>query len=265
MTQELDDGGADGVLEAVLDTSSGAAYAEWYDHGVISHELSDSERLSDDEVVAYLLRHRDFFTERPEVLECMVPPPRWKDGPVVDLQRRWMETLRNEMAGLRDCATQVIETSRRNMATLESVHAAVLALLDAEDAPTLLRRVGDTLPALLDVELASLALEPCDLGSETKSCLIELDVGDVELLIGADRDVALISDVATIDFAACEEEGIRSAALVRVPLGADAPHGLLAFGSSESGAFHPRQGTELLRFLAQVVAWRLRRLLPQPA
>jgi uncharacterized protein YigA (DUF484 family) len=53
-----------------------------------------------------------------------------------------------------------------------------------------------------------------------------------------------------------------AAALARVRCGADVPAGVLAFGSRRDNAFHPGQGTELLRLLAKVVEVCLIRLLP---
>ena len=43
------------------------------------------------------------------------------------------------------------------------------------------------------------------------------------------------------------------------------PVGLLGFGCRRDGAFHPGQGTELLRFLAKIVEVCVARLLPIPS
>ena len=43
------------------------------------------------------------------------------------MQRYMVESLRGEIAGLRDCANEVIETSRANLAIQTRTHAAVLA------------------------------------------------------------------------------------------------------------------------------------------
>ena len=90
----------------------------------------------------------------------MTPPARWSGDTVVDMQRYMVESLRGEIAGLRDCANEVIETSRANLAIQSRTHAAVLALVAAPDIDQLIRAVSDDLPILLDVDVAVLSIEP---------------------------------------------------------------------------------------------------------
>ena len=89
--------------------------------------------LTDEQVVAYLREHPDFFAQRAALLQIMTPPARWSGDTVVDMQRYMVESLRGEIAGLRDCANEVIETSRANLAIQSRTHAAVLALVAAPD------------------------------------------------------------------------------------------------------------------------------------
>ena len=54
---------------------------------------------------------------------------------------------------------------------------------------------------------------------------------------------------------------VRSYALLRLGFGPKSPGGLLALGSSDADGFHPRQGTELIDFLARVLEHCVRRWL----
>ena len=54
---------------------------------------------------------------------------------------------------------------------------------------------------------------------------------------------------------------IRSYALLRLKFGPKLPGGLLALGSSDAAGFRPRQGTELIGFLARVLEICVRRWL----
>ncbi|MFO1152263.1 MAG: DUF484 family protein [Rhodospirillales bacterium] len=227
------------------------------DHGFLAAPLCDGyqNEMSDAQVVDYLERNPDFFVCRPSLLQNMTPPARWNNGAVVDLQRHWVDVLTGELQGLRECASSVIETSRVNLATQVRMHAAVLALLDADTLAEVLDLVGEELPHLFDVDTACIGIEAPGVVPEG---VIALPVGAVAELIG-DRDVVLLESIAddgTLFGPACET--IRSAAVVRLQLGA--VPGLLSFGSSVADTFSPRQGKELLLFLGQVVGWCITRL-----
>lgn len=230
-----------------------------YAHGVVAPRSAAGE----DEVVAYLRDHPQFFVDRPELLQVMVPPSRWTGDTVVDMQRYMVETLRGEIAGLRDCANEVIETSRANLATQSRAHAAVLVLVAAADMEGLVRTIADDLPILLDVDVCLLSFEP---GPELELMISgtgRLRLGDVDRFVGPGRDVALYREMADDGTIFGEGAGlVRSAALTRVRYAADGQSGLLAFGSRRDSAFHPGQGTELLRFLGKVVETCLGRLMP---
>jgi uncharacterized protein len=222
--------------------------------------------LTDEQVADYLRDHPDFFTQRPALLQAMTPPDRWAGDTVVDMQRYMVESLRGEIAGLRDCANEVIETSRANLAIQTRTHAAVLALVAAPDLEHLMRAVTDDLPILLDVDLAVLSVERARGLELMIDGIGRLHGGDVDRFIGPGRDVALYREVADDGTLFGAGAGlVRSAALARIRCGDDAPVGVLAFGSRRDSAFHPGQGTELLRFLAKVVEVCLIRLLPIPA
>jgi uncharacterized protein YigA (DUF484 family) len=219
--------------------------------------------IGEDQVVAYLREHPDFFIDRPELLQQMVPPSRWTGETVVDMQRHMVESLRGEIAGLRDCANEVIETSRANLATQSRAHAAVLVLVAAADMDGLIRTITDDLPILLDVDVCLLSFEP---GPDLEFMISgtgRLRLGDVDRFVGQGRDVALYREMADDGTIFGAGAGlVRSAALARVQHAADGQAGLLAFGSRRDRAFHPGQGTELLRFLGKVVETCLCRLMP---
>ena len=51
------------------------------------------------------------------MLDALAPPARWSGDGVVDMQQYLINRNRSEMDELRDCAQDVIETSRSNMST----------------------------------------------------------------------------------------------------------------------------------------------------
>lgn len=231
--------------------------------------------ISEDEVAAYLESNPDFFLARPHLLQRMTPPERWNNGAVVDLQRHWVGVLKEEIEGLRACASTVIETSRENLATQLRMHAAVLGLLEAPDLGAVLELIREDLPELFQVDIACIGVEIAPPGTSAADPAAGPGPGSGDAAIGLPDDVGLlppgmvdeifgdapvrlfgeIDDDGTLFGAACAV--IRSAALVRLDPGAGTTPGLLAFGCCAPEAFSPRQGSELLRFLGHVVAWRL--------
>lgn len=219
--------------------------------GAADERLTD---LSAEQVADYLARHPEFFETNGHLLSTMAAPGRWSGG-VVDIQKVMLDRRVEEIAELRNCAIEVIETSRTNMTVQTRTHAAVLALLTAVTFDQLLKVVQEDLPLLLDVDVAVLAFEAGDralaelVASETRY----LKTGAVDALIGEDKDVRLIREVHDDGTLFGGAAGlVRSAAVARLRPCRTTPAGLLALGS-RSGTFHPGQGTELLQFLARVL------------
>ena len=209
---------------------------------------------SAEQVADYLARHPEFFEANGHLFASMPAPGRWSGG-VVDIQKVMLDRRIEEIEELRNCAVEVIETSRTNMTVQTRTHAAILALLAATSFEHLLRVVGEDVPLLLDVDVAVLAFEAGDrpiaelVATETRY----FRTGMVDELIGADKDVRLIRDVRDDGTLFGGAAGlVRSAALVRLRPNRNTPPGLLALGS-RGATFQPGQGTELLQFLARVL------------
>ena len=259
------------------------------DKPAVVDDQAPAEDVSGDAVADYLRRHPDFFTDRLDLLSDMTAPDRWSGDSVVDIQRFQAERRLSEIDDLRNCAQEVIATSRSNMSVQTRTHAAVLAMLSAADLEHLLRIINDDLPLLLDVDVVTLCIEapegieapgspesgPRAVPGKALGALLamaevqKLPRGGVDGILGAEENVRLLRDIkdgtevgGTLFGAAA---GLaRSAALARLRPGREIPAGLVAMGSRES-AFHPGQGTELIGFLARVLESCLHRLVEPPA
>jgi hypothetical protein len=217
-----------------------------------------------EEIASFLRSHPDFFSRCPELLRHLMPPARYSGDTVIDLQQYMVGMLRDELAGLRDCAHTVIETSRLNLATQMRTHAAVLAMIGAESLAQMVRIVTGDLPIFLDVDAAALALEgTADLTAAAPELRL-FEWGTVDRLLGLDQDVALFQQFSDDGELFGTNAGrIKSAAFARLQPGAPSAEGVLILGAFQEDTFDPRQGTDLLRFLAQVCEVCLKRLLPQ--
>ncbi len=213
---------------------------------------------TEQQVAKFLRVHPDFLIRHPELLLVLSPPSRWKDEDgVVDMQVFMIDRLRDEVERVKGAAEHVIHTSRSNMSIQNRTHEAVVALLAAEDMAGLAEAVSDDLPALLDVDVATLGFEagdgfPPELAVTGVSRLPE---GTVETVMGgADRDCALAEEMPGDPLLFGEGHAlVQSSAMVRLVAEGRRPPGVLALGSRHGRTFHAGQGTELLSFLARVI------------
>jgi len=220
---------------------------------------SGEDGITGENVADYLARHPDFFTDKLELLSEMTAPSRWSGDSIVDMQRFQAERRLDEIDELRNCAQEVIETSRSNMSVQTRTHAAVLAAMSAVSLEHLIRVVNDDLPLLLDVDVVILGFETPE-GSALPSDVHKLPPGTVDTLLGEVGSIRLFRDM--------EDDGtifgagaglVRSAAIARLRPGVGVPTGLFAMGSRGS-TFHSGQGTELIGFLARAFESCLHRL-----
>ena len=168
-----------------------------------------------------------------------------------------------------------------NVAGMNQVHRACLALLDPDDFTEFLRVLTRDVAAILGVEVIRLGLEApaaepgSSLGPEgpCRDVVVALPAGGADAYVtqgrglGARRVTLRQLHRASPDFYGAEAPEIRSEALIRLGLGAGADDSgsghpaLLAFGARDGHRFHPDQGTDLLAFFGAVFERSLRRWL----
>ncbi len=217
---------------------------------------SDDFILSATNVAGYLLDNPDFLADNPDILKSLTPPSRWSGDGVVDMQQFLMDRLRGEIDNLRECAQDLIETSRNNMTNQTRAHTTVLALLAAGSFENMIRVITDDLPLILDVDVISIGYEIPETPDErlVSDNLRRFGEGAADSLLGVGEDVMLLEDAVDDGFLFGSASGlVRSAAISRLRPGLTTPTGLLALGSRGQGMFHPGQGTELLTFMSRIV------------
>jgi uncharacterized protein YigA (DUF484 family) len=220
-----------------------------------------------EDVASYLRRHPDFLVKHPELLAVLTPPRIDRGDRVVDMQHFMVHHQRAEIATLKSQHKSLIATTRANLAAQTRVHSAVLAILTAKSFEHLIQIVTTDLAALLDADVVTIAVERQASGQTTPRARLPhpgvqiLDPGTVAEVLGAERDVILQTDMRGDPRLFGDGVGlVRSAALVRLPVAARAPAGMLCIGTRKPGKFQTGQGTELLSFLARalgvtIAAW----------
>ena len=208
------------------------------------------------DVVEYLHTHPDFLLNNPEVLAIITPPTHHTEGNVLDLQMFMLQQLQKEVRKLSGNWTELIATSRSNMATQTQIHSAVLAMLRSETEAELVHKICFDFTDILNVDAVALCAEEDAILQDDgdQSPVRRLKLGSVDALMGPGREILLRSKADQLD----EVFGpaaplVRSDALIRLSFLDQKGRGVLALGARESEKFHPGQGTELMGFLARAV------------
>lgn len=221
------------------------------------------DQLSEGAVIRYLLMNPNFLVDHIEILRRIAPREEWSGESVIDLQTIMMDRSQEAIDDLRSATRSVIETSRNNMSIQSRCHAAVVAVLEPDNFEDIIRVVSEDWPTILDVDVVTLGFEfsRAPLPALVNQYVRKLPLGTTRQLLGADMNVRLFGEM--IDDGTLFGEGsgiVQSAALARIDSGFELPPGLLSLGARDD-AFAPGQGTELLAFLANVLAVTVRRCL----
>lgn len=210
--------------------------------------------LNDIKVRRYLEQRPDFLEENPDLLGTLIPPEYPRGEGVIDFQRYMVKRLQGHVRDLDDFQSRLVEATRSNFTNQIRVHSAVLMLLEASSAEELAQLITSDWTELLGVDVISIAFEESTAGSAKIRGIGQLPDGWIEANMAEENALILRGDIIGAD----EIFGraaplVRAEALVRLNGRAGTPQGLLAFGSREAESFYPGQGTELLKFVGQVV------------
>ena len=179
---------------------------------------------------------------------------------VVDIRGRAMEALEHRLDRLESTHESVISAAYENQSGMQTIHRAVLSLLEPMDFAAFLDTLESEVAPILRVETLKLVMEsPGDAAPSDTGPLVVSPPGSVGRMIAAGRKAPRGDDIV-LRRASTETRGvhgieIRSEALLPLDLGPGRWPGLLLMGSADATRFTPAQGTDLLRFFGQ--AFRL--------
>lgn len=217
-------------------------------------------------VVEYLRRHPDFLTTHPELLRVLASPSRTSGDGVVDMQTFMIERLRAEIERLTDHRAALIATGRAARAAQARVQEAVVAMMAARSLEHLLEVVTVDFLDLLRLDVVTLCVEN---GADGKPCakpgVRRVEPGLLDAVMGDDGESLFLADAPGDERLFGAGAGLaRSAALLRIDLGANAPSCLLALGARAPGVFPARGDGVLYAFLARALEHCLRLWLAPP-
>ena len=176
---------------------------------------------------------------------------------VIDIRGRAMQALEHRLDRLESAHESVISAAYENKAGTQTIHRAVLSLLEPMDFPGFLETLETDVAPILRVETLKLVMEsPEDTAPSDTGPLVVLPAGSIGRLIAAGRKAPRGDDIvlrrASPETLAVHGTEVRSEALLPLDLGPGRRPALLVMGSRDVGRFSPAQGTDLLRFFAQV-------------
>jgi hypothetical protein len=181
---------------------------------------------------------------------------------VISFEERAVARLRDRLGAVESANEDLIAFARGHSGATASIHAAVLAAIEADTIDGLFDVVTRVWPRLLGVDHVTLALVADDRGFRVDA----IQVGTVDKRI-VDRTIEQL-DPVTMRTVPCGHPlfgqavgKIRSEALILLSTEAPLPYGLLLLGQKEAAGLDNRHGAQLLGFLGSSLAAMIRRCL----
>ena len=222
------------------------------------------QKLTGDQVAAWLRDHTDFFQGRQELLEMLrLPDPR---GEAVSLLERQAQILRERNHELRDRLNGLLAVARENDQLFEKTRQLVLTLIEARSAEQLFGQLIHSLQEDFGADTVSLLVydRDLDLTGELRSrvrCLAAADLHEaLQLLLRNGKAICgVLREVELEQLFPHHAEQVKSAAMV--PLEWQGRQGLLAIGSFDPLHFPSSLGPLFIRHIGDVLSRRMHDLL----
>jgi uncharacterized protein YigA (DUF484 family) len=186
-------------------------------------------------------------------------------GLVIPFEERAVARLRERLGAIEEANQDLIAFARGHSGAVASIHAAVLAAMEADSIESLLHTVTQEWPLILGIDAVALALVVGDQGFRADGNGVRFVAPQL-----LERTIKTIDGVEmrTVERGhplfgpACDL--IRAQALIRIDCEPPLPTGLIALGQRAELSLDARHGSELLMFLGRSLAAMLRRWLIDP-
>jgi uncharacterized protein YigA (DUF484 family) len=184
---------------------------------------------------------------------------------VIPFEERAVAHLRERLGEIQEANQDLIAFARGHSGAVTSIHAAVLAAMEADGIDALLHVVTQEWPLILGIDAVALALIVGGKGfradgsgvQEVEPRMLERAIAQVDgvELRTVDRGHPLFGPACSL---------IRAEALVRIDCEPPLPCGLIVIGQRAALSLDARHGSELLMFLGHSLAAIIRRWLIDP-
>lgn len=217
--------------------------------------------VGEEEVVAYLHRHPDFFQNHLDLLEAMhVPHP---SGSAVSLIAKQLELFRVKHQEQANQLTALIDIARENDVSFNRMHELTLAMLEADTLAEAVANLDEVLAACFATDFVAVKIvgEYGDSGFP-QLFLAPGDPGlkyfEKEFSTKQARCGRPTLAQARFLFGETADE-VRSCAMI--PMLFTRLEGLVAIGSRDENRFHPGMGSLFLTQMSEIIGTRIISLL----
>lgn len=174
---------------------------------------------------------------------------------VVDINAAARARLQAEIRKLKATNEALIALAKANLAVQAQTHSAILALLEADTLAALDRKLSGRVAGALNVDLVRVFIEG-HAPLRTAESILGAAPDLVKSLLGESAERLGPVDRRFADALYGAQAGRQQAeAMVRLDIGGRA--GVMCLAARDHEAFTPKQGTDLLHFLARVIERRL--------
>src|ERR687889_2868688 len=181
---------------------------------------------------------------------------------VIPFEERAVAQLRERLGVIEEANQDLIAFARGHSGAVSTIHAAVVAALEADSIEALLHVVTQEWPLILGIDAVALSLIVGEQGFRADGNGVQ--VVEPQILARAIEQVDGV-ELRTVERGhplfgpACDL--IRAEALIRIDCDPPLPVGLLALGQRAELALDARHGSELLMFLGRALAAMIRKWL----
>ncbi len=183
-------------------------------------------------------------------------------GRVIPFEERAVATLRERLGAVESANQDLIAFARGHSGATASIHAAVLALMDADSVDALFGVITKAWPRILGLDHVVLALVADGLGFRVHEGAIELvERRLIERVVDQANGIVMRTAPRGHALFGHDAAKIRSEALILLSAEAPLPHGLLLLGQRTEAGLDARHGAQLLGFLGDSLSAMLRRWL----
>jgi len=209
--------------------------------------------ISEDSIADYLYQHPDFFTRHQQlVMELEIPHLR---GQAVSLVERQVQVLREENQHLEHKLTQLIDNAKRNEELNQRIQRIIISLAAVDSVDAFFNTLYEVM--LKEFHTDDVVLRLFEVPHSTLSGRKEFVEYDAQVftlfepLLNQGTPLCGQLNAAQMTYLFPEQD-IKSA--VVLPIGIPKPQGVLALGSEELTRFHAGMGTELLKYMSDVIS-----------
>lgn len=214
----------------------------------MSEEQSESQTLTEADVLAYLTEHPDFLNNNPELLSKMELPHH--NGGAISLVERQLQILRNKTAIQEKDIAKLISTAKQNEHIYKAFMNLYMSLLECPDSQQMIYLLRAILLEQIELDGMKLVLFIASSDEHTAKLVEPRNLYQDVLVSRLARNDYYFGRLKKQEQALFfnEEQAIKSVALIR--LGGQKDMGILAFGSIDEQHF---QGDMDTLFLAPMV------------